>query len=80
MSSDAERARRLQFEVREAEAEQLSKGIDDYGDAEVRQAVVHARQDLVLLASYLSVLNARARRITWLLTLILVTLVFLVFR
>lgn len=48
-------ARRLQEAVIQAEYE---AGMN-YGDHEVRRAVVHARQDVILLVSHLSSLNSQ---------------------
>ncbi len=52
MDSD-EKARTLQGMVRDSEMSQRVDGID-YEDEQVRQAVVHTREDLVLVYSHLS--------------------------
>ena len=64
--------RKLQFEVMQAEATQLSKGDDAYTPREVAQATVHTRQDLVLVVSLLTQLNGHVRALRRLLLLALV--------
>lgn len=54
MTELIESARRVQFGVITDEADNLARGLDDYSPEAVRQAVVHTRQDVVLLASYLT--------------------------
>jgi hypothetical protein len=54
-------AAQLQTMGRIGEAEQPL----EYTDEEVRQAVVHARQDIVLLVSYLASLNRQIRAIKY---------------
>ena len=49
MSEEEERAGRLQFTVRSDEYDR----VQDYGKGEVRQAIVHSRQDIVLIYSML---------------------------
>lgn len=66
MSSFDRRAGELQREVKYDEAEHLDDSLDDYSDAQVRQATVHTRQDTVLLVSLLSSLNIQVRRLVWL--------------
>lgn len=65
--------------VRNDEREQLHSGASYYNDDQVRQAIVHSRQDIVLMVSYLSSLNAQIMRLTralWLIAgLLLVSLV-----
>lgn len=53
--------RKLQFEVMQAEASQLSRGLDHYTQKEIAQATVHARQDLVLMVAQLTQLNGQIR-------------------
>src|SRR6266702_4981501 len=52
----------LQREMMYAEDDQLEKGVD-YSDRHVRLATVHARQDIILIVSYLSSISESARRI-----------------
>lgn len=52
------RAGRLQAAVRWDEARAVDQ-FDQYSSAEVRQAVIHARQDVVLTVSLLSSLNGQ---------------------
>jgi hypothetical protein len=59
----------LQRAVKYDELATLERGGDEYDEARVRQAVVHTRQDTVLLVSLLSSLNgqvATVRRLLWL--------------
>jgi hypothetical protein len=65
MSSFYRRAVNLQSLVKHDEAESLRMSADNYSDAEVRQATVHTRQDIVLLVSLLSSLNLQVRRLIW---------------
>jgi hypothetical protein len=65
----------VQRGVKKDEANNLQGGGDDYSEAEMRQAIVHTRQDMVLLTSLLASLNgqiATIRRLLWLGTLGLV--------
>lgn len=50
-------AARLQCDVRQFEATQT----DEYSQNQVRLAIVHAREDLVLIVSHLSALNRQIR-------------------
>ena len=52
----------LQREMMYAEDDQLEKGVD-YSDRHARLATVHARQDIILIVSYLSSIAESARRI-----------------
>lgn len=65
MSSFTRRATELQRGVKHDEARSLEHLADDYSDAQVRQATVHTRQDVVLLVSLLSALNVQVRRLVW---------------
>lgn len=38
-----------QFDVRDSERRQREMGLTDYSDDHVRQAIVHAREDLVMI-------------------------------
>ncbi len=60
-----------------AEYEQLQKGRAEYDGDEVRQAIVHARQDMVLLVSLLVDVNKQLRTVVWLMIAILALLAFL---
>lgn len=62
-----DRARKLQRHVRIDEAEQLRDGLSDYDDGQIRQAIVHSRQDIVILVSYLSSANYKLKVIAGLL-------------
>ena len=59
-----ERAGELQSNVKWGEIENLNSGIDDYSEEQVRQAVVHTRQDTVLVYSLLVDLNRQARTLS----------------
>ncbi len=61
----------LQAEVKSSEYDH----IQHYEDEEVRMAIVHARQDIVLLVSHLCSLNGQLRIMTWLLGAILIAIV-----
>lgn len=60
-----DRAGNLQQFVRSEEARNLE--YSNYGEETVRQAVVHCRQDVVMLVSHLSSVNRQLRAIKWLL-------------
>ena len=61
--ADHERAAMILSEAGKlGEQRQLDQGVD-YSDQHVRLSAVHARQDLVLVVSYLTSLNATARSI-----------------
>ena len=53
----------LQGEVKQAEHTNLSKGLDYYEPEEVNQAIVHTREDIVLMVSYLTSNNRLLNRI-----------------
>ena len=55
----------LQSHVRVDSATQLRDGQADFSDAEVRQAIVHAREDIVLLVGWLERVNAKTKGIRW---------------
>jgi hypothetical protein len=76
MNAYEQRAMDLQLRVISSEDEQLERGHADYTPERERQAIVHARQDLVLLISRLSAVNlqiASMRRLLWVVTLAVVT-------
>lgn len=54
--------------------------IPEYKESFVKMNIVHARQDIVLLVSYLSSLNTQAKYITYLLMGILIGIIALVFK
>jgi len=60
-------ASELQRGVKYDELEHLDKRLDDYSEAQVRPAIVHTRQDHVLLVSYLASLNRQVATVRWLL-------------
>jgi hypothetical protein len=78
MNAYEQRAMDLQLRVIASEDKQLDQGDADYTPERERQAIVHTRQDLVLLISYLSAVNlqvAAMRRLLWVMTLALGVLV-----
>ena len=65
----------LQRGVRDDETKQRDLGVADYDSVQVRQAIVHTRQDLVLVVSHLSSLNkqiAVIRNLLWLIAFLLI--------
>ena len=63
----------LQREVREAEQ---SSTTDLYDESDTKRAIVHAREDIVLLVSLLCSVNAQLRVLCWLLTILLIIFVY----
>ena len=57
----------LQKDIIQIEEDQLNKGLDKYNEATVNQAIVHTRQDTVLLYNMLSSNNERLHSIDTLL-------------
>lgn len=53
----------LQGEVIQTEVDQLNKGLDNYDEATVNQAIVHTRQDMVLVYNMLTNNNKLLHRI-----------------
>jgi hypothetical protein len=53
----------LQQAIIDAEREQLDKGFDEYGQEEVNQAIVHTRQDTVLVMAHLGEIADNTRSI-----------------
>ena len=49
--------------VIDAEREQLDNGLDQYGQEQVNQAIVHARQDTVIVTAYLGEIAEDTRSI-----------------
>ena len=77
MSKWDDAASRLQDGVRAAE--QRNSAFVHYDEDEVARAVIHTRQDVVLLASYLSSLNSQIMVVKWLLAVIAVAAVILAY-
>jgi hypothetical protein len=65
-----EKAGNLQASVRDAERNMYGKNM--YDDEQVRAAVMHAREDVVMIVSHLSSLNRQVRTVKWLLAVIAV--------
>ena len=62
------RAANLQLTVREAD-----KGNDNhYSEDEIRKAIIHTREDVVVLASYLNSLNEQVEMIKFMIGLFLI--------
>ena len=57
MSDYDKEAKILQDAVRSDEAVMEDKGISTYSDEAVKRAIVHAREDIVLITSYLTSAN-----------------------
>lgn len=55
------RAVDLHFAVQRGEAEQLERGLTDYSAEEERQAIIHMRQDVVMLVSLMMDLNRQLK-------------------
>ncbi|MDC0891200.1 hypothetical protein OAS48_00725 [Gammaproteobacteria bacterium] len=53
----------LQSDVIQTEFNQINKGLDHYDETTVNQAIVHSRQDTVLMVSYLTSNNKLLHRI-----------------
>jgi hypothetical protein len=66
MDEFLDRAQRLQIEVKHGELDQGHIN-DPYSSEGVRQAIIHTRQDVVLIASYMHDLNLQTRTIKLLL-------------
>ncbi len=47
----------------------------DYEEPKVRRAIVHTRQDVVIVVSYLSSLNKQVRIVKWLIILVVLMLI-----
>jgi|APSaa5957512535_1039671.scaffolds.fasta_scaffold107880_2 hypothetical protein len=67
-------ALQLQNEVVESEQSKLDKGINIYDEEQVNMAIVHTRQDMILICSLLGSLNAQAWAIKVLLLIIAIML------
>jgi hypothetical protein len=67
MTSESDMASALQRGVMADEAEHLDKGLDLYSEEQKTQAIVHTRQDIVLLVSYVSSISRKMNQaIFWL--------------
>ena len=67
-------ALKLQDGVIETENSRLDKGINIYDEEQVNMAIVHTRQDMILICSLLGSLNAQAWAIKVLLLIIAIML------
>ena len=67
-------ALQLQNEVVESEQSKLDKGINIYDEEQVNMAIVHTRQDMILICSLLGSLNYHASGIKILLLIIAIML------
>ena len=65
----------LQKDIIQTEKDQLNQGLDKYNEATVNQAIVHTRQDTVLLYNMLSSNNERLHSIDTLLNKITPTII-----
>ena len=68
MSKEQQKAADLQYEVRMSEYDR----VQDYDEEQVKQAVVHTRQDIVLLVSYATSIIKILKSIRFILGAILV--------
>lgn len=73
-----DKAARLQASVRSAERDMPE--IDMYEDQEIKRAVLHTREDIVMVLSLLSSLNGQIRTVQWLLAVIVALLAYAAFR
>jgi len=65
--------------VTQEEKEQLEKGWEEFSEEQVQQAIVHQRQDIILLVGHLSLLNDKVRQISsQIRILIIVAVIFLI--
>lgn len=76
------RAMAVRDQTRMREGDQLADGLDgfNYSEEAVRQAVVHTREDMVMVVSLLADANRQLRMIAWLAVLVAVLLLALVLR
>jgi hypothetical protein len=70
------RAARIQQSVRSGELERRS----DYAESEVKQAIVNAREDIVMLVSYLSSANKQLYIIKWTSLAAVIVLLYIAYR
>lgn len=67
IKSESDMASSLQRGVIEDELENLEKGLDQYNEEQKSQAIVHTRQDVVLLVSHVSALSRKmSKALFWL--------------
>ena len=67
MTSESDMASALQRGVMADEGDHLEKGLDLYTEEQKTQAIVHSRQDIVLLVSYISLISRKvSNAIFWL--------------
>ena len=65
--------------VTQEEQKQLEKGWEEFSEEQVQQAIVHQRQDIILLVGHLSLLNDKVRQISsQIRILIIVAVIFLI--
>ena len=69
----------LQFKTKHSEQQKLEDGLGIYDEEEVNQAIVHTRQDGVLLVSYISsitkILKNTRNILLWVVIILLIFLV-----
>ena len=73
MRGDGLHTTAIQNAVMEDEREQIDNGLD-YSDQQVRQAAVHTRQDMILLAAYANLAAKRLKTIknlVWVMTVLI---------
>jgi hypothetical protein len=66
--------------IQSANRSSSARNVDEYTTPEVRQAIVHAREDVTLIAVHASSLNAQIASVRTLLALILAVLIFIAAR
>jgi len=67
MTSESDMASALQRAVMSDESDHLQNGIDLYTEEQKTQAIVHTRQDIILLVSYASSISKKmAKSLFWL--------------
>jgi hypothetical protein len=62
MTSESDMASALQRGVMADEADHLEKGLDLYSEEQKTQAIVHTRQDVVPLVSYVSSISRKMNK------------------
>lgn len=72
------KAGRLQQSVRSAEIEMPA--MDMYEEQAIKRAIIHTREDVVMIYSQLSSLNSQVRTVKWLLAIIAALIGYAVFR
>jgi hypothetical protein len=66
--------------ARELASELGIKDPSRYSDNRVKQAIVHAREDIVMVVAYLSAVNFQLNRITYALYVAVIILLYIAFR